>query len=609
MTTHHLHCLLILCLGLFVTACEPIEAPQPASCSYDTPELAYSKADQCQPELTHLRNLNSPQEGDLPALPEGCTPSGELDRIAEIPAPPRSGRFTLHVYNGSEAFAYVQVFGAASCEGDFVPVTECIADYSVAFKVPVEATENYERYYVRIALAASGPGQEYQAYDALEKNFIALAVYDGVEPGSPATVEYNREKNPSGNGEIIPPSTLAVSCSGLTLQRLVLSSCGSKQDLAAWAQEMGLPVSEAYAGETGSVVAVDVPEGMNLQTTGGATLQKRPRQDTTGTSVDPDYLINLFNPKNPDDFGGELRKGEPINEIANCVAFEPRGESTKDPDQVVVTIIDSGVDYYAGNMPTWQQTVYRQSVTTRFMQAGQLGYDFIDNDREPDDVAPHGTFVAGAVIGGYLGERPLTTVHFKIFGGQNVATYFGALVALREALAIESDVVNMSWGFYTQDTPAALECIVQEAADRGTILVTSAGNDTTDIQLQHQWPASFAATYPETVVSVGSYDFENGQISEADVQLTPFSNFGEPDAAVAAFMTTETPNYNVAGFSYPLGTSISAPIVTRTMANLIARGGAGVGDLKSLYHQAPQLQLGQTPNGNYLPVCLEKSMR
>ena len=74
-------------------------------------------------------------------------------------------------------------------------------------------------------------------------------------------------------------------------------------------------------------------------------------------------------------------------------------------------------------------------------------------------------------------------------------------------------------------------------------------------------------------------------------------------------MTTETPNYNTAGFSYPLGTSISAPIVTRTMANLIARGGGGMGELQSLYDQAPQLQLGQTPNGDYLPVCLEKSMR
>ena len=609
MTTHHLYCLFILCLGLFVIGCEPVEDPQPASCDYDSPELTFSDPEQCQPELTWLRDLREPQEGNLPALPEGCSPVGEFDRIVEVPAPPRSGRFTLHVYNGSEAFAYVQVFGAESCEGAFVPVTECIADYSVAFKVPVAPQESYERYFVRIGLAASGPDQEYEAYDALEKNFIALAVYEGQEPGSPATVEYNREKNPSGNGEIIPPATLAVSCSGLTLQRLVLSSCGSKQDLEAWAEEMGLPVSEAYTGKSGSVVAVDVPEGMNLQTTGGATLEKRPRQDTTGTSVDPDYLINLFNPKDPDDFGGAVRKGEPINEIANCVAFEPQGESDEDPDQIIVTIIDSGVDYYAGNLPYWEQTNYRQALKTGFMEAGYLGYDFIDNDREPDDVVPHGTFVAGAMIGGYLGHKPLTTVHFKIFGGQNVATYFGALVALREALAIGSDVVNMSWGFYAQTTPAALECIVQEAANQGTILVTSAGNDTTDIKVQHQWPASFAATYPETVVSVASYDFENGVVDEAAVWLTPFSNYGRPDAAVAAFMTTETPNYASPGTSYNLGTSISAPIVTRAVANMIARGGAGVRDLQSLYGQAPQLQNGETLDGNYLPVCLEKSMR
>ena len=608
MTTHHLYCFFICCFGLIVSGCEPIEEPKPESCDYDTPEIAYSDPEQCDPELTWLRKLTAPQEGRMPVLPEECSPVGELDRIVEIAAPPRSGRFTLHVYNGSEAYAYVQVFGAESCEGEFVPVTKCIADYRVAFKVPVEGQNNYDRYFVRISLAASGPDQDYRPYDALEENFLALAAYDGKEPGSAATVAYNREKNPSGNGEYIPPATLPVSCTGLTLHRLIFSSCGSEQDLVAWAKEMGLPVSEAHTGKGGSVVAVDVPSGMNLQTVGGATLEKRPRQDTTGTSVDPDYLINLFNPKNPDDFTGAVRKGEPINEIANCVAFAPRGESSEDPDQVMVTIIDSGVDYFTDNMEHWQRTIYRQSLSTAFMRADQLGYDFIDNDPEPDDLAPHGTFVAGAMIGGYAGRKPLTTVHFKIFGAQNVATYFGALVALREALAIGSDVVNMSWGFYAPETPAALRCIVQEAASQGTLLVTSAGNDTTDINASHQWPASFAADYPGTVVSVGSYDFENGQVDESAVRLTTFSNYGEPDAAVAAFMTTETPNYAAAGTNYPLGTSISAPIVTRAVANMIAAGGVGVKDLQSLYGKAPQLQTGQTTDGHYLPVCLERNM-
>ncbi|PPK87506.1 subtilase family protein [Neolewinella xylanilytica] len=595
-----------LCLIVAVSGCEPVADPEPASCDYSTPQLAYTPAGACEPKLVWLRALSRPQEGKFPELPAKCDQAGELGRIVEVPAPPRSGGFTLHVYNGSEAYAYVQVFGAESCVGDFVPLTDCVADNRVGFKVPVVIDADYERYFVRIDLATSGPDEDYKAYFGSEDNFVALAAYDGRQPSFAGRMEYNKRENQVPGQAVVPPPTLPVSCTGLTFHRLIFSSCGSGQDLAAWADEMGLPVSEAYGGKEGSVVAADAPEGMSLQTIGGAAKQKRPSQDTTGTSVEPDYIISLFNPDDPNNyFSGDLERITLKNEkIQNCVAFKPTAVSTSDEEQVIVSIIDSGVDFSPANLDYWNATKYRQAVKTNFMQAGQLGFDFINNDVEPEDVSPHGTFVAGAVVGGYRGSAPLTTINFKIFGADKAATYFGALVAINEAIALNSDVVNMSWGFYSKERPAALECLVKQAADRGVVLVTSAGNEGNNIHNVRQWPASFAADYPETVVSVASYAFENETIDPTKVILTDFSNRGIPDVAVAAFMTTETPNYGGIGTGYFLGTSISTPIVTRTLANLESARPADVNHLQGLYDQGPQLS-GLVFKEAYLPVCLE----
>ncbi|WP_157976058.1 S8 family peptidase [Lewinella sp. IMCC34191] len=610
MTTHHLSYLFILCLGLFVSGCEPIEDPQPENCDYDTPTVTFSDPGECEPNLVWLRGLHKPVEGALPELPLDCYQKSEFGRVVEVPASTSSSRFILHVYNGTKGYVYAQVFGVKDCQSGFEPVTECVGDDRVGFKIYVDPSRSYDRYFVRIDLAKSAPNESYEMYEAEEGNFVALSAYAGKEPQFASEMSYNTQENVVDGQQTVPPPTLKVSCSGQTFQRLIFSSCSSKQDLAAWVKEIGLPVSESYEGESGSVVAADVPEGMSLQTVGGTSLEKRPTQDTTGMSVESDYIINLFNPEDPDDFFGSLERTDApkLEEIRNCVAFRPQGKSTSDEDQVIVSIIDSGVDVSRVNSPYWIQTIYQQAMATTFVKPRRLGFDFIENDYEPNDVVPHGTFVAGAAIGGYGGAAPLTTVHFKIFGEENAATYFGALVALREAITIKSDVINMSWGFYSQTTPRALQCLVEEAKSRGIVLVTSAGNEGDPINRIHQWPASFAATYPQTVVSVASYDFENQKVDPDDVVLTSFSNYGEPDVAVAAFMTTETPNYDATGTGYFLGTSISTPIVTRAVANLTATGAPGVRNLQSVYGTASQLSSGAVTNGAYLPVCLKEGM-
>ena len=604
MNTHQLPLYLFaLCLLAVSLGCDPPEDPQPADCEYDIPQLAYSDAQDCEPELVTLTGLDAAQEGSLPDLPEGCFPGNPFTRVVELSGAPASGRIVLQVYNGSAGTASVQVFGATDCTSTPVALTDCVIDDAVGFKLPVAAGGTYERFYVRVDLFDA---QTEAPYAAQPSNFVALAAYDGKEPSFTTRMSYNKEENKQPGQSVVPPPQLPVSCDGLTFHRLIFTACSSEQDLKAWADEMGLPVSESYKGDGGAVLAADAPEGMNLQTIGGAAKEQRPKQDTTGTTVEPDYIISLFNPDDPTDyFSGGLEPTSVKDEnIQNCVAFAPRGESTDAAEQVLVTIIDSGVDVSEANADLWKRTIYRQSLSTNFITNDQLGYDFIQNDVEPDDQVPHGTFVAGAVVGGYRGEQPLTTVHFKIFGAEKAASYYGALVAIREALTIESDVINMSWGFYNQEPPLALQCLVEEAQAREVVLVTSAGNETAWINSNFQWPASFAAAYPETVVSVASYQYPNDYIDPADLELTSFSNRGAPDAAVAAFMTTETPRYGSRGTAYYLGTSISAPIVTRTVANLEANGSGDVPTLQSLYDSAPQLR-GQIHKESYLPVCLK----
>ena len=596
----------------------------PPVCDLNVPTVPFSDGN-CFPETLMLDNLDSPQEGSFPALPLDCA-SSNFSRIVRLDKS-SDGELFFHMYVAIPATITYQVFGA-DCEENITPLTSCQTSDAVAIAVTINDGSDFEDVYVYIDYRIFATPR-YANYVFDENSFIGVATYDNLEvpPPNKLGISYNRAET--------GPSFLPFSCNENYFQRLILTACSPTADVHGWAEEMGLPLSEECIGDGATVIALDVPEGMNPNAIGGdgalggadkpLTNPRRPKQDSTDFIVEPDYAITISSngdglislpqdctPSNGQ-FGIEDFCFKPTPEILECLRFEPgKGSTQNGGDVVMVTMIDSGVETNGVWAGLWSNYVYRNGPENKFLVNGGVGYDFIRGDFIPNDEIGHGTATGGTVIGGYTGDAPLTVVHNKIFGDQNLASYYGAILALNSAIDMDSDIINMSWGIIQDNPPIALECAMRRAEDKGIIVITSAGNENDNLDETPQWPAAFShASYKlDNMLTVGSMVYPDFDISEDPVKVS-FSSYSDNLVDVSAYLTSASPDR--AGISqddivFIAGTSISAPMIVRSVAGFV--GANNQGDLQDWRIQflKESLQLrnnNQVENGSFLPICAE----
>ena len=255
---------------------------------------------------------------------------------------------------------------------------------------------------------------------------------------------------------------------------------------------------------------------------------------------------------------------EPDPLVADQYALElmqlPAAWETATGDGVVIAVIDTGVDL---DHPDLEDKL-------------ESGYDFVDDDRMPDDENGHGTHVAGiaaastdngiGVAGAAPDARimPIRVLNAEGFGdGQTIAE------AIRWAADNGADVINMSLGgssdllgrlFKNGPSNAAIE----EAVAEGVVVVAAAGNDATFIQ-------SYRDEVPVIVVNASN---------EIDIPAG-FSNFGDPRAITApgarilstapTDATTIWPDGST-GYEAISGTSMATPYVAGVAALLVEMG-------------------------------------
>ncbi len=575
------------------------------------PQIPYSDSHGGAPRLLSFdlaeRGVNFGGGGKLPADP---TAHGAAWCAAL--AVPKAETLYLHVYKGTPAVIRLRVYGLHA-SGKVYSLSESLEIRKIAERLEIGVgVGKFASLLVRFSLGDQ---------EAAKGNFIKLAAYDGQEPRSPGGLVVTQRPDCRDSygtkGPEQPKVTLPFSPDGKAVQRLILASCSPKDDLVAWGKATGLTFSESYRGEAGSVVALGVPRGLDLHTTGGSAKEVRAKVQTGEGTVSPDYLVNLFSPGRPADSGGKIRKVEDDKELGAAYSSpkdyladmlrpnKPGSDFDHNADAMTVTIIDSGVDYSQVNADRWEATRYRQRKETEFVRPWHLGYDFINHDFEPDDEAPHGTYVAAALLAQYRAPKPLQLVHLKTFGAGGISTYFGSLVSIYEAVAIGSRVINMSWGFVQEEEPEALGCAIRTAADRGVFLVTSSGNEGEDLGKSPQWPANFASRFPDHLLTVASYwTPKGGKLGgEAWPDLKDFSNYGDREVPLAAFMTTGVPEYRTGNPIYPLGTSISTPIVSGLLAHWLADHPRGeLAEFRETFFKRADSLADRITDGQYLPL-------
>lgn len=158
-----------------------------------------------------------------------------------------------------------------------------------------------------------------------------------------------------------------------------------------------------------------------------------------------------------------------------------RGASAEGGRGVRVAVIDSGIAYRsrAGYVPSPD------------LPAGRIlqGYDFVDEDRYPDDLSGHGTHVSSTIAGATNNDAGLTGLAYeaeilpiRVLDEDDEGDVVAIARGIRYAARRGVDIINLSVDFPVSATAADIPEVMDAidlARKRGILVIASSGNDGT----------------------------------------------------------------------------------------------------------------------------------
>ncbi len=283
--------------------------------------------------------------------------------------------------------------------------------------------------------------------------------------------------------------------------------------------------------------------------------------------AEPDQVISAS--LTPNDPGLPLQWGFDQPGDADIDAKAAWNTTTGDPG-VVVAVIDSGMQLdhgdLAGNLWTNPGEIAGNGIDDD--DDGYIddvhGWDFVQDDNQPNDDYGHGTHVAGtlAAVGnngiGVVGVAFSSRIMpLRILDGNGQGYLSDAVRAIDFATRHGVRISNNSWG-YTGAVSQPLYDAIQAAGAAGQLVVVAAGNSSADIDAIPNYPAAYDLP---NIVSVAATTEDDG--------LAVFSNYGAARVDVAApgeHILSTVPG----GYGYADGTSMASPHVAGVAALLLA---------------------------------------
>lgn len=275
------------------------------------------------------------------------------------------------------------------------------------------------------------------------------------------------------------------------------------------------------------------------------------KQDKCLESVEPDQEVNIASTSFNDSFynvqwylhnTGQNVLGQ--NGVSDVDIDFPEARSKFSSREVTVAVVDTGVDEI-----------------TELSGKVLPGYNFVDNNSNPDDQNGHGTFIANliaarsnnstGIVGLYEPTKILPVKVLSSFGS-------GLLSDLIEGIdyAVEQDVDVINLSLVTSYT-SALDSVIEKAHNNGVIVVAASGNDGENINGGNRKSPIGNDGSNDWVIGVGAHD-NRGNRSD-------FSNFGN-DVDILA------PGEGIVGITignsaqYQNGTSIATAVVSGIVA-------------------------------------------
>ncbi len=329
----------------------------------------------------------------------------------------------------------------------------------------------------------------------------------------------------------------------------------SAEDVAA---EYGA-LSEVEYAEPNYQISLDPTEGLNYQ--GSAA---------DGGDMNSDGLLS--DPMFGDQWSLEntgQRGGHAESDISAVGAWH----KTHGDDDVVVAVLDSGVDY---NHRDLVNNIWTRPANVTAYTDAQLGtvddlhgFNAVKNSGDPMDDNGHGTHVAGIIgaegdneigIAGINWHVKIMPLKFMSAGGYG--TTRDAIKAINYVIERKRDgvnvrVINASWGS-TQNS-RALRDAIKKAGDEGILFVAASGNSSANADRTPHYPAGYKLP---NVISVAATDRND--------QLASFSNYGAKSVHIAAPGVEILSTWLGDQFREASGTSMATPEVAGVAALVIA---------------------------------------
>ena len=299
--------------------------------------------------------------------------------------------------------------------------------------------------------------------------------------------------------------------------------------------------------------------------------------DPSVIDCEPDYYFELqtvesaYTPTDPNYSN--------IKANLNSMSVREAWDITKGSSNVLVAVIDTGVDYnhedLAANIAVNSGEIAGDGIDNdnNGYVDDVVGYDLYSNDSDPSDEHYHGTHVAGtigAVMDNGLGMAGVSPnvgiVPVRVMSPRGSGSYSKILAGVNYAIARGVDVMNMSIGGFGSSVDNNFTLLgeaMESARQAGIIIVAAAGNYTDDVDqdpTRKLYPAAFTH---DNIISVAS-------IVAADNSVSSFSNYGTSSVDIAAPGSSVLSTYPGDLYAYLSGTSMAAPHVAGAIALLKA---------------------------------------
>ncbi|MGZ3773113.1 MAG: S8 family peptidase [Pseudobdellovibrionaceae bacterium] len=260
--------------------------------------------------------------------------------------------------------------------------------------------------------------------------------------------------------------------------------------------------------------------------------------------------------------------GGPKGEDVHALDAWKINQGSKD---IIIAVIDSGAKI---DHPDLVENIYTNQAELNGVKGvdddnnGFIddihGWDFANNDADPDDEVGHGTHVAGLIgashnsigIAGMMAHVQIMPL--KFLSKNNKGDTKNALLAFDYAIKMGAKIINISWG--SENQSELMQKAIRTANDKGILVVAAAGNSQKDNAKSPIFPASYQIP---NIISVGATDGNGDKAS--------FSNWGKSSVHIFApgvYLISVTPNND---FTYQSGTSMAAPLVTGALGLLFSQ--------------------------------------